>query len=112
MSAIDEMAEALGTELSARLDTVDFDLAVAGDAIDIATDDWTLHLEEQLGWIAIDSEPDDAVGYPAAIHDAFQRSEIEAIGAANRAINGRIVVALLASGDPLSAAFAAIIGMG
>jgi hypothetical protein len=110
MNTLSEIAEALQAEFDDRLEAVDFDLTFEGGEIDIATDDWTMHLEAGSGWIAIDNEPEDDSGYAIALRDAFQSREIEAIRAANDAVDGAIGELLAGSGDPLSAAFADMIG--
>jgi hypothetical protein len=112
MSTVGEIAAALRSELDARLDAVDFDLVDKGDEIDVATDDWTLHLDARTGWIAIDNEPEDEAAYGTSLRDAFQLREIEAIRAANAAVDGAIAALLEKSGDPLSAVFVEMIGAG
>lgn len=106
------VAEAIGEALADRVAAEDYDLVVEGDAIDLATDDWTLHLDgfpEASGWIAIDNQPDDASEYAEAMRGSFQRAEIDALRVANEAVSGLIATALERSGDELSAVFAGML---
>ncbi len=103
---------AIGAALADRVAAEDYDLVVDGDALDLATDDWTLHLDgfpEASGWIAIDNEPEDASEYAEAMRGSFQRAEIDALRVTNEAVNGLIATALERSGDELSAVFAGML---
>ena len=106
------VAEAIEAALLARVDGGDFDLVVEGEAIDLATDDWSLHLDgfpEVNGWIAIDNEPDEAAGYGEAIRASFQAQEITALREANAGLGGLITSALRRSDDAISVWFAEFI---
>ena len=106
------VAESIEAALLSRVDAGDFDLVVEGGAIDLATDDWTLHLDgfpEVNGWIAIDNEPDQAAGYGEAVRASFQATEITALREANAGLDGLIASALRQSDDAISVWFAEFI---
>lgn len=108
---LDQIATALTAALNCVLDPDDFDIALGVSAgsqeLDLATDDWTLHLEgwpETVGWLAIDDEPEDASKYDAARRAVMSESVERALADANRAAGGALSRALAASGDPFSLA--------
>lgn len=103
-------AEQARERLSAVLSPADFDVTVEdGQAIEIATDDWTLRIEgwpDGIGWLAIDDEPDDPTAYGQARRSVMSEAVERALADVDRLLGGAIVRSLLASGDPFSHDFA------
>lgn len=85
------------------------EIDVAGDeagGLDVMADSWTLHAEgwpgPEIAWLACDDESDE---YDDQAMDAIRSSPaLAALIDADRALDGAIRAALLASGDPLSCA--------
>ncbi|MER3439369.1 MAG: hypothetical protein C4346_18240 [Chloroflexota bacterium] len=106
-------AEQARERLRAVLSPDDFDVTVEdGQAIEIATDDWTLRIEgwpEGAGWFAIDEEPDDQAGYARARRAVMSEAVERALADIDRLLGGVIVRSLLASGDPFSQDFAQVL---
>jgi hypothetical protein len=98
-----DIAATMRSELLARLKPIEFDLK-ADDAtgeIELATDGWTLAIS--VAWVAIDAEPDSPHEYDKAIKDAFRPHELDALRGIDRALEGLLARALVASQDPFSA---------
>ena len=93
---------------------VDVVRAIEEDAVEIQSDEWTLHID---GWpirsafIAIDSATDSASEHRAALAAALGPRDLAALTASNGALNGEIARGLIESGDGLSQSLAAIIGL-
>jgi len=103
---LDQLATALDTALRAVLDPEEYDVTrgAAGE-LDLSTDDWTLHLEgwpTGPAWLAIDDEPDDPSRYDAARRAVMSEAVERALAEADRAVDGALVRALQAGGDPFS----------
>jgi hypothetical protein len=104
-----DIAATMRSELLARLKPIEFDLK-ADDAtgeIELATDGWTLAISavsvNPVAWVAIDAEPDSPHEYDKAIKDAFRPHELDALRGIDRALEGLLARALVASQDPFSA---------
>ncbi len=101
------MAEAIAAELNGILDADAFDVIIgeAGPFADIATDTWTLRIEGSpvtAAWLSIDDEPEDTERRRAARAAAMPPSTDQALAKADQQLNGALLAALVASGDPLS----------
>ncbi len=103
-------AEQARERLLAVLSPDDFDATVEDEhAIEIATDDWTLRIEDWpdgAGWLAIDDEPDDPSEYERARRAVMSEAVERALADLDRQLGGAIVRSLIASGDPFSQDFA------
>jgi hypothetical protein len=83
------------------------------DAIEVTADEWTLHVERWPGgaaFIALDLEPEGE--NPGEQNVALRKAlggAIGALAAADDSLEGALVAALRASGDPLSARLAALL---
>jgi len=89
------------------LDVEDFELTESfdGAGIDVSGDDWTWHVEDGLSYLAIDDEPENATGYPAAIEKALTGPVIVALQEIEEPPRIILCNLLAASGDPISLAF-------
>jgi hypothetical protein len=86
----------------------DFDVAAGEDgALDISTDHWTVHLEDGIGFLAIDDEPEEPAQFAAARRKAITERVERALAFADRELDGAISTALAASGDPFTLDFVA-----
>lgn len=80
----------------------------AGDNLDVAGEEWTLHLEgfpgPRLAYLAVEDEPEapTAQAVRAAREDAVSPAALAAIAAADAHLGGALVAALAASHDLLS----------
>jgi hypothetical protein len=108
---LEQLATALTTALKEVLDPDEFDVAlgVASDTreLDLATDDWTIHLEgwpETVGWLAIDDEPEDSSQFDSARRAVMPESVEQAIAQADREVGGSLSRALATSNDPFTMA--------
>lgn len=97
----------LRTHLQAVMREGDFDVAAdAGSGtLDIATDHWTVHLEEGGGFLAIDDEPEEPARYAAARRAVMSEKVEHALALADRELGGAISSILSASGDPFTLDF-------
>jgi hypothetical protein len=106
-------AEQARERLLAVLSPDDFDVTVEDEqAIEIATDDWTLRIEgwpDGAGWLAIDEEPDDQSEYERARRAVMSEAVERALADIDRQLGGAIVRSLIASGDPFSQDFAHVL---
>jgi hypothetical protein len=106
----DQLAAAFSAALRTVLDPDEFDVTPgAPGELDVATDDWTLHVEgwpNGVAWLAIDDEPDDPAGYAAARRQVMSEGVERALAEADRAVGGALARALRASGDPFTTQFA------
>lgn len=80
-----------------------------GKGIDVSGDDWTWHVEDGLSYLAIDDEPETETGYPAAIARNLTAPVIDALREIEPVSLLALVDLLVASGDPLSLAFASML---
>ena len=91
---------------------VDVVLDAEEDAVEIQSDEWTLHLD---GWpirsafVALDSITDTEAEHRLALSAALGPRDIAALTASNDALDGDIARSLIDSGDGLSRSLAAII---
>ncbi len=91
------------------------DIEVAGDGleVDVIGDEWTLHLEgwpeRSVAFLAIEDEPEDAAAAAAARAAVMTDGDARALADLDKGLDGTLVAALRASGDPLSADLAAAI---
>ncbi|MGI8476275.1 MAG: hypothetical protein ACR2OO_07905 [Thermomicrobiales bacterium] len=105
------LTDLLRAALESALAADEFDILVddAVGTLDVACDDWTLHLErwpDGTAFLAIDDEPDepDEPGDFAAARRAVMGDAVErALADVDRALDGALSRALAASGDPFSA---------
>jgi hypothetical protein len=110
-----DIVELLRREMLVKSRPIEFDLTVANETgeIQLATDDWTLGIENLAtspsAWIAIDGEPDHPNEYERAREDSFRPHEIAALRRANLAIDGVLADWLNASQDPFSAYMASVL---
>lgn len=110
--SFDDLCEAIENALADVLDDDDYDVTIADDESEatIEADDWTLQIltvPVTAAFLALDDEPDDAAAFPAARRAVMSEAVEHALGDADRAVGGFLSAALLASGDPFSASFAA-----
>ncbi len=93
----------------------DYDVTVdeEGGEATVETDEWTLQLASVEGalsaFLAIDDEPENEESYETAVRSALGNTAMEACVDADAELAGMLSAALLASGDPFSAAFASLI---
>lgn len=106
-----ELSTIIEHALLTVLDVEDFEATEGfdGTGIDISGDDWTWHLEDAFSYLAIDDEPDDESGYPAAIERNLTAPVIDALRQIDPATLVVLRDALAVSGDPLSLAFAGLL---
>jgi hypothetical protein len=113
---LDRLAAALDAALRSVLDPEEFDITRGGAGeLDLSTDDWTLHVEgwpDGVAWLAIDDEPDDPAHYGTARRAVMSEAVERALAEADRAVDGALVRALMASGDPFSTEFASALVAG
>ncbi len=79
------------------------------NAVEIQADDWTLVLEEWplvRAWLALDESPASEAERSMALDAAIAPTELAALRAADRQLEGRLTAALVDSGDDLSQALA------
>jgi hypothetical protein len=92
------------------LDEDEFDVVLDSDGeLNVSTDDWTVHLEDELGWIAIDEEPEKEAGYAAALSAVFPIDVLRAFNEVDRLSDGTLTGALRAGNDPLTIAFLSLL---
>jgi hypothetical protein len=109
------ISEAIETALSDALAEEDFNVTVDQDGGEatIEADEWTLQLASVEGaltaFLAIDDEPESEDSYPAAIRAALGKGVEDAMVEADQDLAGALATALIASGDPFSTAFAAML---
>lgn len=106
------LADLLRAALESALAADEFDILVddAGGTLDVACDDWTLHLErwpDGTAFLAIDDEPDEPGDFAAARRAVMGDAVGLALAVVDRALDGALSRALAASGDPFSADLAA-----
>ncbi len=113
---LEQLGSALATALKVVLDPDEFDIAlgVAADVreLDVATDDWTLHIEgwpDPIGFLAIDDEPDDETQYEASRRAVMSVAVEQALAEADRAVGGVLSRALTTSGDPFTLALVKVL---
>ena len=108
-----QVCKVIETALGDVLADDDFNVTVDEDGGEatVEADEWTLQLASVEGaltaFLAIDDEPESEASYAAAVRAALGKATEEALGDADRDLNGALATALIASGDPFSAAFAA-----
>ena len=107
------MMQAISAALKPVLGEAGFDAGLDGrtQAMDVSTDDWTVHVESErsVAWLAIDEEPDDPEKYDQTRRAVMGEAEEEAWRSINDELGGFLVDALTRSGDPFSIAFATAI---
>ena len=93
------------------LDVEDFELTESfdGSGIDVSGDDWTWHVEENLSYLAIDDEPDNATNHAAAIEKTLTGPVIAALQEIDPATLIVLSDLLAASGDPISLTFVTLL---
>lgn len=105
----------LRREMLVDLKSVEFDLTIDDESgeIQLATDDWTLGIEnlstEASAWVAIDGEPDHPHEYERARQDSFRSHEIAALRRVNLALDGALADWLMASQDAFSEYMASVL---
>ncbi|GIW03467.1 MAG: hypothetical protein KatS3mg059_0087 [Thermomicrobiales bacterium] len=108
---LNAVAEQIRTALGMVLDQEDFDVVVEdGRVLDVATDEWTIHIEDWpdgIGWFALDDEPDDPSEYARARRAVMSEAVERALAEVDRELGGAITRSLDSSGDPFSQDFAA-----
>lgn len=106
-----ELTAIIEQALQAVLDVEDYELTESFDdrGIDVSGDDWTWHVEDELAYLAIDDEPENASGYPAAIEKNLTAPVIAALRGIDPATLVVLADLLAASGDPLSIRFAGML---
>ncbi len=106
-----ELTAIIEQALQAVLDVEDYELTESFDdrGIDVSGDDWTWHVEDELAYLAIDDEPENASGYPAAIEKNLTAPVIAALRGIDPATLVVLADLLAASGDPLSISFAGML---
>lgn len=110
-----QVSEAIKSALADVLSEDDFDVALdeEGGEAAVEADEWTLQLASVEGaltaFLAIDDEPENDASYPAAVRAALGRAVEDAFVDADAELDGLLSSALIASGDPFSTAFAALI---
>jgi len=89
----------------------DFELTESfdGKGIDVSGDAWTWHVEDNLSYLAIDNEPDDAAAYASTIEKTLTGPVIAALQEIDPATRIVLCDLLAASGDPISLAFVDLI---
>jgi hypothetical protein len=110
---IAHLANILTAALRTVLEPDDFDVTPGAlGELDVATDDWSLHIEgwpDGVAFLAIDDEPDDPAQYTAARRAVMPAEVEQALAAADREVGGALSRALAASGDPFSRAFCEVL---
>jgi hypothetical protein len=108
---LEQLATALTTALTTVLDPDEFDVALGVDSdsreLDVATDDWTLHLEgwpDTIGWLAVDDEPEDPSHFDTARRTVMPEAVEQALARADVEVGGALSRALAASNDPFTLA--------
>lgn len=102
-----ELARQIAASLEPVLAAEEFDIIPdPAGGVDLATDTWSLHIEETIAFLAIDDEPEHPSEFPAVLAALFGGSVTNAIATADRSLDGALTTLLTASGDPLSLAFA------
>jgi hypothetical protein len=103
------LREVIGRHLLAALKPIDFDISGGFETggMDIATDEWTIHLEASTGFLAIDDEPEQADMFAAARRKVMNIKVERALAAADRELGGGLSALLEASGDALTLDFVA-----
>lgn len=106
-----ELTAIIEHALQTVLDVEDFELTESFDGmgIDVSGDDWTWHVGGELAYLAIDDEPENVSGYPAAIEKNLTAPAIDALRGIDPATLVVLRDLLTASGDPLSSAFAGML---
>jgi hypothetical protein len=101
------IADVMSRHLLTVLKPIEFDIVPDDDGgIDVTTDNWTIHLESESGFLAIDGEPEDAAVYATARREVVHEEVEQAIAAADRELNGALSSLLEACGDPFTVDFA------
>ena len=106
--AVSDVVAALRTELGSAESEDEFDLTVNDEtgAIECATDDWTLLIEgvpeSPMAWMAIENEPEEPEQYPRARRAVLRSVEEQALRRVDATLDGLLIRALQASGDPFS----------
>jgi hypothetical protein len=98
--------------IRARLLTVmhedDFDVVAGEDgALDISTDHWTIHLEHDVGFLAIDDEPEQPSQFATSRRAVISERVERALAFADGELDGALSAALTASSDPFTLDFVA-----
>jgi hypothetical protein len=92
------------------LDEEEFDVVLDSDGeLNVSTDDWTVHLEDEIGWIAIDDEPDKEADYAAALKSVFPIDVLRAFNEVDQQSEGELIGALRAGNDPLTREFLSLL---
>jgi hypothetical protein len=102
---IDKLTEVLRPHLRAAMSETEFDIIPGEGALDISTDHWTIHLEGEGGFLAIDEEPADMAAFRAARRAVMSEKVEQALAAADRDLGGALSEALTTSGDPFTLDF-------
>jgi hypothetical protein len=104
---VDEIARVLRTHLLTVMDEDDFDLVIGGSdgSLDLSTDDWSIHLEHERGFLAIDDEPADAASFARSRRAVMSEAVEHALAAADVELGGALSAALTATGDPFTLDF-------
>ena len=104
--------EALAEPIAA--DDLEVTSSADGTEIEIIAEAWTFHLEgwpgQPVAWLALDDEPDTAAERRAALEAAIPGDVLAMLASVDRTLGGAIVAALGATGDPLSAELAMLLG--
>jgi hypothetical protein len=91
---------------------IDIVVDIEGDAVEIQSDEWTLHFD---GWplrsafIALDTITDTEAEHRLALNAALGPRDVAALSASNEALDGEIVRSLLNSGDGASRTLAELL---
>jgi hypothetical protein len=112
-----DVEAAVRAHLGLDLERGDLDLFSDSEGeLDLAADNWTIHLERlpsaPWGFLALDDEPDDPNEYDTAIRRAFPPARLTALIAIDRDLRGELATALSRSGDELTTAFVAALARG
>jgi hypothetical protein len=98
--------------LASVLKPNDFDLTRDGGALDIATDTWSIHLEDDAGFFTAEDEPENPAEFAAARRKVMPEKVERALREADRALGGALSAALARSDDPFTNEFVAALRAG
>lgn len=112
MTTYDETFQALAAAFATLSAAGDVDVVGDdADGIDVMADTWTIHIEgwpgPKIAWLALDDEPSD--GDVPSIPAALTPASLAAIAESDRMLDGKLVTALLAANDAVSAVLATVV---
>lgn len=100
---LQQLAVQFTAVLKEVLDEEEFDVVLDSDGeLNVSTDDWTIHLEDDLGWFAIDEEPEKEADYPAALGKVLPPDILAAFAEVDKQSGGELLNALVTGSDPFS----------